>query len=70
MSPADSTVEDPITFEALSFALFDIDQNAVLTTAHGNLAIFSTRAMAEVWARSSKRNIRIVPVQIQPRSEQ
>ncbi|MEY4760641.1 MAG: hypothetical protein RLZZ200_497 [Pseudomonadota bacterium] len=58
--------DTPITFEALSYALFDVEQNAVLTTAHGSLAIFSTKGMAEAWVRSSRRNIRVVPVQIQP----
>ena len=62
--------DDPITFEALSYALFDVDQNAVLTTAHGNLAIFSTKGMAEIWARKSARNIKVVPVQITRGSEQ
>jgi hypothetical protein len=56
--------EQPITFEALSYALFDVAQNAVLTTAHGNLAIFSTKGMAEIWARKSVRNITVIPVQI------
>lgn len=62
--------ETPITFDAPSFALFDVENNAVLTTAFGNLAIFSTKGMAEACARSSKRNIRVLPVQIQPISEQ
>lgn len=42
--------EKPITFEALSYALFDVDSNAVLTTHHGNLAIFSTKE----WLRSTR----------------
>jgi len=62
--------ENPITFEALSYALFDLDQNAVLTTAHGNLAIFSTKGMAETFARVSVRNIKVIPVQITRGSEQ
>lgn len=62
--------EDPITFEALSYALFDVTQNAVLTTVHGNLAIFSTKAMAEVYQRKTTRDIKVVPVQISPRTEQ
>lgn len=62
--------EPPITFEALSYALFSLDDNAVLTTAHGILAIFSTKGMAELWAKSSKRNIRVVAVQVTPRTEQ
>lgn len=62
--------ELPITFEALSYALMDVEQNAVLTTAHGNLAIWSTKGMAEAWARSSNRNLKVVPVRIQPASEQ
>jgi hypothetical protein len=32
----------PVTFRALSYALFDVERNGVLTTVHGNLAIFST----------------------------
>ena len=62
--------EQPITFVAPSYCLFDVDENAVLTTAYGNLAIFSTKGMAEVWARSSRKNIKVMPVQIQPVSEQ
>lgn len=62
--------EPPITFEALSYALFDNDQNAVLTTVHGNLAIFSTKGMAEACARTSKRNITVIPVEIKRGSEQ
>lgn len=61
---------EPITFEALSYALFDVTQNAVLTTIHGNLAIFSTKAMAEVYQRNTTRDIKVVPVQISPRTEQ
>lgn len=62
--------ETPITFDAPSFALFDEEKNAVLTTVHGNLAIFSVKAMAEQWARSSTRRIKVVPVTIQPTTEQ
>lgn len=62
--------DKPITFEAPSFALFDVDANAVLTTAHGNLAIFSTEGMAQHWARSSSRNIRVIPVNITPVTKQ
>jgi len=68
--PPGNKDEPPITFEALSYALFSLDDNAVLTTAHGNLAIFSTKGMAELWAKSSKRRIRVVPVQVTPRTEQ
>jgi len=56
--------ESPITFEAPSFALFDVEKNAVCTTAHGNLAIFSVKAMAEIWARKTPGNIAVIPVQI------
>lgn len=62
--------DDPITFSAPSFALFDVDANGVLTTVHGNLAIFSTKAMAELWAKSSRRTLKVLPVLIQPVSEQ
>jgi len=58
--------EDPITFTEPSYALFDVERNAVLTTAHGNLAIFSTLGMAQAWARSSSRRIEIIPVRIRP----
>lgn len=69
--PTNGSKDEPaITFEALSYALFSVDDNAVLTTAHGNLAIFSTKGMAELWAKSSKRNIKVVPVQVTPRREQ
>ncbi len=62
--------EPPITFDALSYALFSVDDNAVLTTAHGNLAIFSTKGMAELWAKSSRKNIKVIAVQIQQASRQ
>jgi hypothetical protein len=62
--------DTPITFEAQSFALFDIDANAVLTTRWGNLAIFSVRAVAEQYASESRRNIKVVPVKIAPVTEQ
>lgn len=63
-------MESPVTFEALSFALLDEEQNAVLTTVHGNLAIFSTKGMAEVWANSSRKKIKVIPVVTKPVTEQ
>lgn len=63
-------VESPITWEAPSFALFDVEANAVVTTVYGNLAIFSTRVMAQQWARRSARQIKVVPVLIRPVTEQ
>lgn len=56
----------PITFTEQSFALFDLEANAVLTTVYGNLAIFSTRAMALQWARTSKKRVEVRPVFIKP----
>lgn len=56
----------PVTFVEPSYALLDVDQNAVLTTEHGNLAIFSTPGMAQAVAKTSKRNVRVVPVMISP----
>ena len=43
----------PITFTQPSWLLFDTNLNAALTTEFGNLAIFSTKGMAELWARGS-----------------
>jgi len=63
-------MNNPVTFEELSYALFDVDQNAVLTTALGNLAIFNTKPIAETWARSSKRNIKVISVKIERIIEQ
>jgi hypothetical protein len=62
--------ETPITFDAPSYLLFDKNANAALTTAHGNLAIFSTRAIAERWASSSRRELKVLPVMITPVTEQ
>lgn len=55
---------EPITFTEPSYALFDVDQNAVLTTQWGNLAIFTVRSVAEQWAARSGRNIIVIPVEI------
>lgn len=59
-----STDDVPITFREPSYALFDIDANAVLATEHGNLAVFSTRGMAELWASKSAKRIEIVTISI------
>lgn len=58
--------ESPITFTEPSFALLDVELNAVLTTAHGNLAIFSVKSMAELWAKASDRKVKVVKVWIHP----
>lgn len=56
-----------ITFTAPSYALFDLTANGVLTTPHGNLAIFTVKSVAELWARNSKsRIVAVVPVRIAP----
>ena len=60
----------PITFTAPSYAILNIDQNAVLTTRWGNLAIFSTRAVAEQVLRQTPGNLRIITVIITPITEQ
>ena len=57
--------EVPITFREPSYALFDVDENAVLTTQWGNIAIFSTRIVAEQLAARSGRNVEVIPVMIQ-----
>ena len=56
----------PITFTDSSYALFDIEQNAVMTTAHGNLAIFSTKGMADIWAARSPIRVDVREVSIKP----
>jgi hypothetical protein len=56
--------DTPITFTDLSYAIFDVEANAVCTTEWGNLAIFSVRAMAEQWARKSSRKLTVIPVTI------
>lgn len=56
----------PITFTESSWCLFDVEQNAVLMTKDGNLAIFNTQGMAETWARSSSRNIVVREIRIHP----
>jgi hypothetical protein len=58
--------ETPVTFREPSYALFDVEQNAVMTTAHGNLAIFSTKGMADVWARTSSKKVEVRTVYISP----
>jgi len=58
--------DTPVTFTEPSYLLFDVDQNGALTTLHGNLAIFSTRSMADLWAYKSKKNIKVIPVRIEP----
>ena len=62
--------ETPITFEATSFAIFDIEANAVRTTKWGNLAIFSTRGVAQQTVDQLGSKCKIVPVKITPVTEQ
>lgn len=63
------TAAEPITFREPSYALFDVEQNGVCTTALGNLAIFSTEGIARIAAATSTRNLQIVKVWI-TRAEQ
>lgn len=58
--------ELPVTFREPSYVLFDADKNACLTTDHGNLAIFNVKTMAELWARASVRNLKVIAVNITP----
>lgn len=58
--------DTPVTFVEPAFVLFDVEQNAVMTTAHGNLAIFSTKGMAEVWASRSTKKVEVRAVYITP----
>lgn len=61
-------MEDPITFKEPSYAVMDADLNMVCTTPWGNLAIFSTLAVAEQVATQQRirKNLKIVPVMIKP----
>lgn len=58
--------EPPVTFEEPSYLLFDLDDNAVLMTVHGNLAIFNTKGMAEAYAKTSSKRIEVRAVRITP----
>lgn len=58
------TAAEPVTFREPSYALFDPAENGVLTTALGNLAIFSTEGVARNMAATSNRNLQIVKVWI------
>lgn len=59
-----ATVEAPITFKEPSYALFDVALNCVRTTNIGNLAIFSTRNVAEIAARQIGAHIKVIRVQV------
>jgi hypothetical protein len=59
-------VEQPVTFRDPSYAIFDVAANAVRTAQWGNLAIFSTRLIAEQWAAKSGSHLRVVEVFIVP----
>lgn len=64
-------METPITFEAPSYAIFDIAENAVRTTQWGNLAIFSTVAVANnILRQLPPGTCKIVPVWIKPTGQQ
>lgn len=56
----------PVTFTEPCYLLFDIDQNAVLTTEFGNLAVWSTKGMADVWKSRSAKNLKVRAVRIVP----
>lgn len=61
--------ETPFTFVAQSFAVLDSSAGAVLTTRFGNLAIFSTRKVADHYAALSTaagRPAKVVSVTVQP----
>ena len=60
---------EPITFHAPSFAIFDTERNGVCTTPLGNLAIFSTPGMAEIYRRKGEQagmKLKVIPVLIKP----
>lgn len=59
----------PITFEAPSFAIFDIARNAVRATATGNLAIYSTESVAN-FVVTQMSGCKVVPVWIKPTGKQ
>jgi hypothetical protein len=58
--------DTPITFTEPCYVLFDTTQNAVMTTIHGNLAIFSTRGMADLWAGRSEKPVEVIAVNVRP----
>jgi hypothetical protein len=58
--------ETPITFTAPCYVLFNVRLNAVMTTAHGNLAAFSTKGMADLWASRSAEPVEVIAVNIRP----
>lgn len=62
--------DTPVTFREPSYAIFDVEKNAVRTTQWGNLAIFSVRAVAEQWAATSGAKLKVIPVLISPVIEQ
>lgn len=61
--------DTPVTFTERSYVLFDVESNAVMTTAHGNLAIFSTQGMADLWAAKSSKKVEVRAVYITPDRE-
>jgi hypothetical protein len=63
------SAEIPVTFREKSYALFDVDNNGVCTTANGNLAIFSTLGIATAYALRTSKNIEVRPVWITPVGE-
>jgi hypothetical protein len=60
---------EPIAFVAQSFAVLDVELNAVISTRFGNLAIFSTRGVADHYAALSALagvRAKVVPVIVKP----
>lgn len=65
----------PLTFEAPSFAIFNVTENAVATTALGHLAIFNVQAVAEGIMEQNKMlfphwEFKVIPVWIKPTEAQ
>lgn len=54
--------EVPVTFREPAYALWSTKAQAVMTTEHGNLAIFSTKSMAELYAKQG--GFTVIPVTI------
>ena len=61
-------MSDPITFNEPSWALFDVEANAVCMTKWGNLAIFNTQGFASIEAqkleRTTGKHITVMQVRI------
>lgn len=57
--------DDAVTFKEPAYALWSTVDGAVLTTFHGSLAIFSTRAMAEIY-RDQLGGVEVIAVTVKP----